>query len=106
MFYQIMVQFGDIEPFLHCNEDIAPATKVILLRFFTDNEKKSKLNMELVIIVDYGEIFVKETYDLEWDGPLIWHCFEVINSLCITIKSWIVVNPMLRLLLMICPKDL
>ena len=93
IFYRIMVQFGDVEPFLHCNEpflhcneDIAPATKAKLLSFFTDNEKKSKLKMELAIIVDYGEIFVKAAYNLDGDGPLIWHCFEVIDSLCIAIK--------------------
>ena len=87
MFYQIMVQFGDVEPFLHCNEDIAPATKSKLLSFFTDNKKKSKLKMELAIVIDYGQNFLKATYDLEGDGPLILRCFEIIDTLCIAIKS-------------------
>ena len=77
MFYQIMVQFGDI----------ALATKVKLLGFLADNEKKSKLKMELAIVIDYGENFVKATYDLEGDGPLILHCFEIIDTLCNAIKS-------------------
>ena len=55
MFYQIMVQFGDVEPFLRCNEDITPATKSKRLSFFTDNEKKSKLKMELAIVIDHGQ---------------------------------------------------
>ena len=42
--------------------------------------------MELTIIVDYGEIFVKATYDLQGDGPLILHCFKIIDHLCIAIK--------------------
>ena len=71
-----------------------------------DNEKKSKLKMELAIIVDYGEIFVKATYNLEGDGPLIVPCFEIIDSLCIAIKILDSHFPKLRLLLMICPKDL
>ena len=54
---------------------------------FTDNEKKSKLKMELAIVIDYGENFVKATYDLEGDGPLILHCFEIIDTLCNAIKS-------------------
>ena len=33
MFDQVMVQFRDVVPFLHCNEDIAPATKAKLLSF-------------------------------------------------------------------------
>ena len=75
MFYPIMVQFGDVEPFIHCNEDIAPATKAMLLSFFTDNKKNSKLKMELAIIVDYGEIFVKATYRIRQNirgGKLSW----------------------------------
>ena len=86
LFNQIMVQFGDVEPFLRRNEDIAPATKAKLLSFFTDNERKSKLKMELAVVIDYGENFVKATYDLEGDGPLIFHCFEIIDTLCIAIK--------------------
>ena len=41
MFCQIMVQFGDVESFLHCNEDIAPVTKVKLLNFSNHNEKRT-----------------------------------------------------------------
>lgn len=107
MFYQIMVQFGDVEPFLRCNEDIAPATKAKLLSFFTDNEKKSKLKIELAIVIDYGKNFVKATYDLEGDGSLILRCFEIIDTLCIVFpsKGWIVIPPMSSLLL-ICPESL
>ena len=83
LFNQIMVQFGDVEPLLCRNEDIAPATKAKLLSFFTDNERKSKLKMELAVVIDYGENFVKATYDLEGDGPLI---FRIIDTLCIAIK--------------------
>ena len=36
--------------------------------------------------LDYGENLVKATYDLEGDGPLIFHCFEIIDTLCIAIK--------------------
>ena len=62
-----MVQFGDVEPFLHRIEDISPVMKAA----FT--EKKSKFKMELAVIVDYGKIFVKATYDLKRDEHLILH---------------------------------
>ena len=105
IFYQVMALFGDVEPFLYGNESIAPATKA---SFFTDNDKKSKMHLrlfiivskkakkfyfccwcnafiakelELAIVIDYGENFVKATYDLEGDGPLILHCFEIIDIL-------------------------
>ena len=42
--------------------------------------------MELAVVIDYGENFVKATYDLEGDGPLIFRCFEIIDTLCIAIK--------------------
>ena len=43
--------------------------------------------MELAIVIDYGQNFVKATYDLEEDGPLILHCFEIIDTPCIAITS-------------------
>ena len=31
--------------------------------------------------MDAGEAFVKATYSLEGDGPLVFHCFEVLHTL-------------------------
>ena len=73
MFYQIMVQFKHVKPFLRCNEDIAPATKAKFLGFLGEN---SKLKMELAIVIDYGESFVKATYDLYIIQQLFIYLFD------------------------------
>ena len=83
---------------------IPPATKSKILSFFTDNEKKSKLKMELAIAIDHGQNFVKATYDLEGDGPLILCCLKLLILFVLPSKVWIVVPLMLKLLLMNCPE--
>ena len=42
---------------------------------------KAHIQTELAAIVDAGEAFVKATYSLEGDGPLAFHCFEVLSTL-------------------------
>ncbi|XP_065892612.1 uncharacterized protein [Dysidea avara] len=85
VYYQVMVHFGDVEPFLKNNEDLPSATRTKLLSFFTD-DKKDKLQVELAAVIDYGEEFVKTTYKLEGDGPLVFTCYEIIDALQIAIK--------------------
>jgi len=77
---QILVQFGDVKPFLQKNTDIGPATRPKLLAFFEDPQKLNHLKIELAAIVDWGEVFVKATYNLEGDGPLALTCFETIQE--------------------------
>lgn len=38
VYNQLMVQFGDLEPFLQRNDDIAPATRAKFLPFFSDQQ--------------------------------------------------------------------
>ena len=85
VYYQVMVHFGDVEPFLKKNEDLPPVTRTKLLSFFTD-DKRDKLQVELAAVIDYGEEFVKTTYKLEGDGPLIFTCYEIVDALQIAIK--------------------
>ena len=61
-------------------------TRTKLLSFFAD-DKKDKLQVELAAVIDYGEEFVKTTYKLEGDGPLIFTCYEIIDALQIAIKK-------------------
>ena len=68
------------------NEDFPSATRTKLLSFFADN-KKDKLQVELAAVIDYDEEFVKTTYKLEGDGPLIFTCYEIIDALQIAIKK-------------------
>ena len=42
--------------------------------------------MELAAVVDYGEPFVKATYSLEGDGPLVLSCYEMVQEVVASIK--------------------
>ena len=77
---QILVQFGDVKPFLQKNTDIGPSTRPKLLAFFEDSQKLNHLKIELAAVVDWGEVFVKATYNLEGDGPLALTCYETIQE--------------------------
>ena len=61
---QLLVQFGDVEPFLR-NCDVAPTLSGKLLSFFQDVQKNVYLQLELATKVDWGQHFVKATYTLE-----------------------------------------
>jgi len=86
---QLLVQFGDLKPFLTKNTDIGPHTRPRLLSFFEDTQKLNYLKIELTAVVDWGESFVKATYNFEGDGPLACTCYEAIQTV---IKSIQVAN--------------
>ena len=77
---QILIQFGDVKPFLEKNTDIGSSTRPKLLAFFEDSQKLNHLKIELAAVVDWGEVFVKATYNLEGDGPLALTCYETIQE--------------------------
>ena len=68
--HQVMVQFGDVEGFLR-NEDVFSVTSSKLLELMCDVQKKITLQLELAAVFDIRIHFVKATYDLEGDGPLV-----------------------------------
>ena len=78
---QLMVQYPEIEMFLKNNPDVAPASHAKLITFFQDKQKNAYLQLELAAIVDWGEHFVKATYNLEGDGPLVFQCYEMVDLL-------------------------
>ena len=81
---QLLVQFGDIEPFLTSHEDLAPVTRQKLLQILCDVTSVAKLKIELAVIVDVGEPLIKATYALEGDGPLAFQCYEIITAVQIS----------------------
>ena len=83
---QLMVQYPEIEMFLKNNPDVAPASHAKLITFFQDKQKNAYLQLELAAIVDWGEHFVKATYNLEGDGPLVFQCYEMVDSLTTAIR--------------------
>lgn len=72
-----MEQFGDVQWFIDdiVRENVAPQNSRQLADFFSDLNKVISLKFELAALVDVGEVFVKATYVLEGDGPLVLSCF-------------------------------
>ena len=77
---QVFDLFGDIEAFLRRNVDLGPSTRAKLLTFFDDPRKLVYLQLELATLVDAALPFVQATYKLEGDGPLIFHCYDIVST--------------------------
>lgn len=83
----MLLQFGDIKPFLTRNPDIGPSLRPKLLQMITDVNTLPYLQMELATIVDVGEYFVKATYNLEGDGALVLQCYEEIVKVRVALQA-------------------
>ena len=81
-----MLLFGDVELFLHRNDDVGAASRQKLLAIFQDPQKAALLKIELASIIDWGEAFVKATYNLEGDGPLAFTCYEIVQTVVASIQ--------------------
>ena len=77
---QIQDLFGDVERFV-ATADLSPAAKLKLQNIINNPTQKSQLMVKLAITVDAGEPFVKATYFLEGNGPLVFSCYEKILHL-------------------------
>ena len=77
---QVHDLFVDISSFLR-NDELPSATTRKLLSIIDDAASLRKLKIELAATVDAMEPFVKATYDLEGDGPLILYAYQKISSL-------------------------
>jgi hypothetical protein len=77
---QVYEYFGDVVPFLRENENLSPATRQHLLEIIDNPRDLQDLRLELAVIVDAGVQFVKATYYLEGDGPLIFSCYERLSA--------------------------
>ena len=62
---QVLLSFGDVEPFLREHDGIGPALRPKLLALFDTPHTKSKLQIEMAATIDWGEPFVKACYVLE-----------------------------------------
>ena len=74
---QLLVQFGDVAPFLQRDEVGSRATVMRLRNILSDISKKTYLQIELAAVIDFGRPFVIATYNLEGDGALVLKCYEV-----------------------------
>ena len=53
---QMMIQFGEIEPFLNQNTDLGPSFRPRLLAILTNAEKLKHLKLQLASVIDLGEL--------------------------------------------------
>ena len=91
---QIMTQFGDIEPFLKSSTDVGPSSRQKLLAILTNAEKLKHLKLELASVIDWGVVFVKATYNLEGDGPLVLRVMRKCKELLQ--QSGVHIHPILK----------
>ena len=76
---QVHNLFPDVCTFVRNDE--LPSTARKLLATVEDSASLRKLQMELAVTVDTMEPFVRATYDLEGDGPLVLYAYQKISSL-------------------------
>ena len=83
---QLLNLFGDVQPFLEENSDIGPANRSKMLDILQDSQKKAHLMVEMAVVVDSGREFVRATYNLEGDGPLVLKCYEQLEVVTQSIR--------------------
>ena len=83
----VMLHFEDNEPFLRQNDDIGPTTRPKLLFFYDDQKKLGLLQIYIAVKVDWGDSFVKATYFLKGDGPLVLEYYETIQKVSETLRT-------------------
>ena len=79
-YQQLMVQFRDVERYMEEAKDAKVCPQILpqLQEILSDPQQHMLLKLELAATIDVGEHFVKATYFLEGDGPLIF--FPVMRS--------------------------
>ena len=60
IYHQLLIQFGDILPFLERNADLGPNSRQKLLTILNDVNQKALLQIELAAVIDYGEPLSRE----------------------------------------------
>ena len=82
VYKQLLEQFGDVPRFLQeaAADKIAPNIVPQLQDLLSDPESLVNLKLEIAVIIDFGEHFVKATYFLEGDGPLVFSCYEKLQA--------------------------
>ena len=79
--HQDVTHFGDVEPFLEENQDVAPTTVKRLRDIIQDENERKNLIIELAAVIDGVKAFVQATYKLESDAPLIFTAYSMLQEL-------------------------
>ena len=82
VYHQLMVQFGDVARFVEEAKDakVCPQLLPQLQAILSEPQRPMNLKLELAATIDVGEHFVKATYFLEGDGPLVFACYEKLSA--------------------------
>ena len=82
VYHQLMVQFGDVARFVEEAKDakVCPQLPPQLQAILSEPQRPMNLKLELAATIDVGEHFVKATYFLEGDGPLVFTCYEKLSA--------------------------
>ena len=78
--HQLFKVFGDIKAFLE-NPELTSSACAKMLAIFNDPPQLRKFQIELAIMVDAMEPFVKATYILEGDGVLALNAYGHLDAL-------------------------
>ena len=78
---QLTAQFDDIEPFLTANTDIGLSVHPKLLDILHNTPAVNQLKVELAIVLDIGQHFIKAMHNLDSEGALMVNCYEEIVKL-------------------------
>ena len=88
MLNQVSAFFGDVRPLLQEDLDISTTTTAELLAILDDDDdSRHTLQLHLAALVDIGKHLVEATYLLEGDGPLLFSCYEMLQSLATTFSQ-------------------
>ena len=84
-----MVQFGDVARFVEEAKDakVCPQLPPQLQAILSEPQRPMNLKLELAATIDVGEHFVKATYFLEGDGPLVFTCYESVRAIATAIAE-------------------
>ena len=95
MLKQVSNYFGDVLQFLEENVNLSHATRRNQLDIFENPHDLQDLLLKLAAVVDAGIHFVKSTYSLEGDSPLIFSSCEHLSAVAqavgeaTTLASWL-----------------
>lgn len=82
VFEQLLVQFGNVRRFLQEAEaaNLGPQIVPQIRQTLTDEQSRISLQPELAAIADVGQHFVKATYYVKGDGPLVFSCYNTLQA--------------------------
>ena len=82
VYQQLFEQFEDVFGFLEMVKEKKICAQIVpqLLELMSDPQHLIDLKLKLAVTIDVGQHFVKATYYLERDSPLVFSCYEKLKA--------------------------